>query len=120
MSDMPLTHSDLLHFIGTSRYYRFSKMLLLTDGIKYLCEQTGCFWLVDAITTHLDEIGNEDWFVTIKLLIANSNALLIYEDGNGYEHARQEIGFTDFPLEHMTLYCCWDGSHWVLMLPSEY
>lgn len=44
---------------------------------------------------------------------------MIYDDGNGNEHARQEIPYTDFPLDNITLYACWDGGHWVIMLPSE-
>lgn len=117
---MPLTQNDLIHFTGTTRYYRFSKRLLLTDGLNFLCDHAACYWLVDAISTHLDEIGNEDWFVAIKLIMTSDSAMLIYQDGNGNEHARQEIEFTDFPLEQVTLFGCWDGNHWVLMLPSEY
>jgi hypothetical protein len=45
---------------------------------------------------------------------------MVYEDGNGNEHARQEIPFTDLPLAEQMLYACWDGEHWVIMLPSEY
>jgi hypothetical protein len=29
---------------------------------------------------------------------------MIYENGNDKEHARQEIPYTDFPLESITLY----------------
>jgi hypothetical protein len=45
---------------------------------------------------------------------------MFYEDGNGLEHARQDIPYTDLPLAEITLYACWDGEHWVIMLPSEY
>jgi hypothetical protein len=45
---------------------------------------------------------------------------MLYEDGNGKEHARQEIAYTDFPMQQFQIYACWDGEHWVLMLPSEY
>jgi hypothetical protein len=24
------------------------------------------------------------------------------------------------PLDQISLYACWDGRHWVIMLPSEY
>jgi hypothetical protein len=24
------------------------------------------------------------------------------------------------PLDQISLYACWDGEHWVIMLPSEY
>lgn len=118
---MPLfDFSSLTQFTGTERYYRISRQHLLTDGTKFLAEQAKCFWMMDAIASHLDEIGTEDWFVVVKTTIQNSAALMVYSDGNGNEHARQEIPYTDFPLDEQTIYACWDGEHWVLMLPSEY
>jgi hypothetical protein len=45
---------------------------------------------------------------------------MVYEDGNGHERARHDSSFTDFPLAEQTLCACWDGEHWVIMLPSEY
>jgi hypothetical protein len=45
---------------------------------------------------------------------------MVYEDGNGHEHARQEIAHTDFPLSSIDLYACRYGEHWVIMLDSEY
>jgi hypothetical protein len=43
---------------------------------------------------------------------------MIYGDGNDHEQARPEIAYTDFPLDFITLCACWDGEHWVIMLPS--
>lgn len=112
--------SVLSQFTGTERYYRISRRHLLTDGTKYLAEQASCFWMMDAIFSHLVEIGTKDWFVVVKTTVKDSVALMVYEDGNANEHARQEIPYTDFPLAAQTLYACWDGEYWVLMLPSEY
>jgi hypothetical protein len=52
--------------------------------------------------------------------VSEGRAEMIYEDGNGLEHARQAIPYTDFALSEITLYACWDQEHWVIMLPSEY
>jgi hypothetical protein len=112
--------SQLTKFIGTTGYYRISRRHLLTDGTKYLAEHAECFWMMDAIASHLSEIGNCDWFVQVKVIVKDSQATMIYDDGNGREHARQEIPYTDFPLNKITLYACWDGEHWVILLPSEY
>jgi hypothetical protein len=112
--------ASLTQFTGTDRYYRISKRHLLTDGTKYLAEQAECFWMMDAIASHLAEIGTADWFVVVKTAVKKSKALMIYEDGNGYEHARQEIPHTNLTLAEITLYACWVGEHWVIMLPSEY
>jgi hypothetical protein len=112
--------NQLNQFTGTAKYYRISRRHLLTEGTKYLAEQAACFWLMDAIASHLSEIGTEDWFVLVRMSVVLGSAVMIYEDGNGNEHARQEIPYTDFPMNSITLYACWDGEHWVIMLPSEY
>ena len=118
MSDFDAAH--LAHFTGTERYYRITRRHLLTDGTKYVAEAAGAFWMMDAVASHLMELGTADWFVLVRVKVAESKAVMVYEDGNGHEHARQEIPYTDFPLANFVLYCCWDGEHWVLMLPSEY
>ena len=112
--------SQLAMFTGTERYHRINRKCLLTDGTKYLAEEAGAFWLMDAAACYLIELGTADWFVQIKLTVTGSNAVLTLEDGNGLVRAQQEIPFTDFPISQQTLYACWDGEHWVLMLPSEY
>ena len=112
--------AELAQFTGTASYTRISRRHLLTDGTKYLADQAQCYWLMDAVASHLDEIETQDWFVLIKLELQGTTATLIYEDGNGNEHARQSIGYTDFPMEQIILYACWDSEYWVIMLPSEY
>ena len=112
--------NQLNQFIGTEKYYRISRRHLLTDGTKYLAEAAECFWMMDAIASHLCEIGTADWFVLVRVEVTEGRAVMIYEDGNDREHARQEIPYTDFSLSSITLYACWDGEHWVIMLPSEY
>ena len=111
---------NLKHFTGTERYYRISRRHLLTDGAKYLAELASCFWLMDAIASHLSEMGTNEWFVVIKTQVKRTRAVMVYQDGNGRELARQEIGYTDLPTDHIDLYASWDGDHWVIMLPSEY
>jgi hypothetical protein len=54
------------------------------------------------------------------MTVTGNRATMIYENGNGIEHARQEIPYTDFPMTCITLYACWDQEHWVIMLPGEY
>ena len=112
--------TQLTQFIGTTGYYRISRRHLLSDGTKYLAEEAECFWMMDAIASHLSEIGTDDWFVQIRMTVNGNRATMIYEDGNGSEHARQEIPYTDFPMTSITLYACWDCEQWVIMLPSEY
>jgi hypothetical protein len=52
--------NQLNQFTGMAKYYRISRRHLLTDGTKYLAEQAACFWLMDAIASHLVEIGTAE------------------------------------------------------------
>jgi len=120
LEQLGLDTLTLAQFTGTGAYYRLSRTHLLTDGTKFLAEKSACFWMMDAVASHLSEIGTEDWFVLIRVQVSRGRPIMIYEDGNGGEHARQAIPYTDFALSEITLYACWDQEHWVIMLPSEY
>ncbi len=77
---------------------------MLTDGTHYLAEQVGCYRIMDAVSSHLVEIGTQDWFVVVRIEVEECRAVMRYLDGNGRELARQAIPYTDFPLANLTLY----------------
>lgn len=116
---MAIDPATLAQFTGTEHYYRLSRRCLITDGAKYLADEAGAYWLLDAAASYLLELGTMDWFVLVRLVVSKSTAALTLEDGNGAVRASQQIPYTDFPLPEQVLYACWDGEHWVLMLPSE-
>ncbi len=120
LQQLGLDSGALAQFTGTEKHYRISHRHLLTDGTRYLAEKAACFWMMDAVASHLSEIGTKDWFVLIRVQVTQGRAEMVYEDGNGHELARQEIPYTDFPLKAISLYACWDTVHWVIMLPGEY
>jgi hypothetical protein len=117
---MAFDPSMLSHFTGNEHYYRLNRRCLITDGIKYLADEGGTYWLLDAAASYLLELGISDWFVLVRLVVNHSKAVLTLEDGNGAVHASQQIPFTDFSLAEQVMYACWDRNQWVLMLPSEY
>ena len=111
----------LRQFTGTNQYTRYHSELLLTNGVVYLAEHAHCFWLLDLFASYLNSIdGNQEWFVVLKLNRNGDGALALIEDGNDKIFARQEIEWTDFPLDSITIYGCWSDEHWIVMLPSEY
>ena len=112
--------ADLAQFTGTECYYRLNRKCLLTDGTKYLADAAEAYWLLDAAASYLIELGTADWFVLVRLSVNSNRAELTLEDGNGGIRVRQQIPYTDFPADQQVLYACWDGEHWVIMLPSEY
>lgn len=109
----------LRQFTGTEQYYRITSHHLLTDGTKYLAEEAKCFWLMDAIASHLPKQFH-DYFAVVSLTVKDSSAQLTLDDGNGNIFAQQFIEYTDFPLSELKLYCGFDGEYWAIMLPSEY
>ena len=62
-----LDTSQLAQFTGTQGYYRIGRRHLLTDGSKYLADHAQCYWMMDAIASHLCEIGTADWFVLVRI-----------------------------------------------------
>jgi hypothetical protein len=54
----------------------------------------------------------------VFFVVANCNGFA--SNPRSHEHARQEIANTDFPPGSIEFYACWDGEHWVIMLPGEY
>ena len=121
---MSLTNltSQLQQFTGTSAYYRLYPKVVLTDGAKFLAEEANCFWLMDVYASHLlcAIDGEQESFTCLQMRTKNHHATIVIDDGNGVELAKQEIEFTDFPLPHIKLYACWENTHWVIMLTSEY
>ena len=112
--------ANLAHFTGTERSYRLNRECLITDGAKYLADSAEAYWLLDGTASYLFELGTADWFVLVRLSVKKNRVELTLEDGNGGIRARQQIPYTDFPADQQILYACWDGEHWVIMLPSEY
>lgn len=92
---------------------------MLTDGTKFLAEQAECFWLMDAIASHLTR-AYDDYFAVAFLQVRKSKALLTIDDGNGTLFSKQVIEYTDFPLNEIKLFCCLTEDEWFIMLPSEY
>ncbi len=106
--------TDLNQFTGTENYYRHWMGCVFTDGVQYLAEQAGAYWLIDAVFSYRRREPFQVW--TLKKNDDNSAVLTMQEDSGEPAKVRQTIPFTDFPLERIKLYLI-DG---VLLLTSEY
>ena len=116
--------ANLPNFYGTENYFRLSPVFrnfVLTDGALYLAEQAKCFWLMDAIVSHIGSYKDEV-FVVAKLqrATATNGWVLRLEDGNDGLLVDQLIEFSDFPLDEITLYVIQQDDLWVILLTSEY
>lgn len=110
----------LKQFTGTESYTQYGSQIRLTDGALFLAEQAQAFWLIDLFGNYLVGLKNKEDFVCLKIQTRSNQATVSIEDGSDNVFATQEILYTDFPLSNFTLYACWYGTSWVVMLPSEY
>ncbi len=121
--------ADLPQFSGTESYFNLpypwlKSRFLLTDGAKYLAETAQAFWLMDAIASYQNtkKVASEPFQVWKLTVNDKREAVLICTDGNEHVLARQEIPYTTFPLDEITLYA--EQSDYlggrVVMLTSEY
>jgi len=117
------TKEDLLAglamFTGTETWFRhWSGRFTYTEGLKYLAEAAQAFWLIDLIASWAPHarLRRED-FIAWKLIVrTDRTATITADDGNGRVLITQDIPFTDFPLDEITLHL----TDHVLLLPSEY
>jgi len=112
-----LTINELRQFSGTEYWYKHLSGYLYTDGVLYVAQEGGAFWLIDKIlfTTRaknsLQEFGA--WKFEVN---EDKSAILVCEDGNYHELYREKIEWTDFPLNKIELWF----ENGVLILPSEH
>lgn len=117
----------LPNFYGTEAYHQWSPLFrnfVLTDGAKYIAEECGAYWLMDAIASHFPSYRDEE-FAVVELMKFDSGWNLQIEDGNGDTLAEQFIEFSDFPLDEITFYVVpqeleYGKSLRVILLTSEY
>ena len=118
--------AELRQFCGTENWYRhpLNPRLVYTDGVQYLAEKAGAYWLIDVVASvqhtepQLARHSFQSWKLTVDA--EKATGLVACTDGNNTALYSQRIEYTDFPLPEIKLYCCADGKRHVLMLTSEY
>nr|WP_148283299.1 DUF6876 family protein [Reyranella massiliensis] len=90
----------------------------------FLANAAGAHWLTDSIASYLvHELVLVEPFQVWKLKVdtASRQGELATTDGNSSTPiVTQILDYTDFPFGEIVVWLVSDGSHWVLMLPSEY
>ena len=111
----------LVQFTGTENYYRhtLNPKVVFTDGVKYLAETGGAYWLLDVIAIaqqHEPKVRGHAFQVCELTVNADHTGKIVCEDGNGNTVHRQDLEFTDFPLPDIEI---WFQNN-TIFLPSEY
>lgn len=119
--DNHLTPADLARFTGSETFYRhmLNRRCVYTEGVQFLAENAGCYWLVDEIIlvqpyeAALQRHEYQAWRLVVH---DDRSATLTCTDGNDVVLYTKRIVWTDFPLTELDLWL----HHGTLMLPSEY
>lgn len=124
MSDRKLP--DLSQFSGSETMYRhaFQKKLIYTEGVKYLAEEVGAYWLIDLVASHLHAMlkkAPDEHFTHWELRLDDKHGCTVSAkaDSDTEPYVEQYVEFTDFP-EDFDFYVVLDSAGWVMMLKSEY
>lgn len=110
---------ELAQFSGTYQYYKhYVPNVKYTDAVQYVAEECGAYWLIDVVASYqTTKFRNTHEFQVWKLqTFPSGKGVVICEDGNENEILRQEIRFTDFPLQEMTFFC----ANGVIYHPNEH
>jgi len=117
--------NGLGNFYGSEGYHRVTIIpgLVATDGVAWLAQNAGCFWLIDEIALanrfNAKVKAEEMQFWTLK--VTGSSAVLTCDHDEGQTVYRKKIEFTDFPLPEIRIWVgIGDETTRVAMLPSEY
>lgn len=114
--------ADLPYFTGTTGYHRWSILFpqRLTDGAKYIAEECGAYWLMDAIASYQRKLTqNEElayfqlWELTVK---DNVGVLTCRADSDKPAIVTQKFKYTAFPLPSIKFYV----ENGIILLPSEH
>jgi len=114
---------ELHGFYGTEKYHKYNMFSssVMTDGVKYLADQAGLYWLLDVIDSYKAAYTHEEFLCTTLTVDEHSGATVTITDGNERVFADQKIPFTDCILQEVKLFSgVATGGAWVHMLPSEY
>jgi len=110
----------LRQFTGGDTIYKHWLGITYTEGVKWLADKAGAFWLIDAIASWQVEARKDamlrdfQMWVLMVNLDTHSAALSCCRDA-GDVAFMQEIEWTDFPLKEIKFYL----ENNVLCLPQE-
>jgi hypothetical protein len=137
MTKLATLHTDLCHFTGTEAYHRISPFSrhVCTDGVNFLRLHGDCFWLPEAIASHLPtpeqclrKYGEKFAYFHIWTLTPKDGGAILEARADTHDRVliRQKIEYTDFPFDNgepFKLYVAPQqvGNRvvYVVMLPSE-
>jgi len=118
--DRAQIEAQLPYFTGTDNWYKHQSGLLYTDGVKFIADHAGAYWLIDLIASYQKRCRKDRMLRQFQIWILgverdyHRGCVSCLRDTDNLAF-QQTIPFTDFPLPEITFYL----ENEVLCLPSE-
>lgn len=108
-------------FTGSQVLFKHWFGFRYTQGVKYIADEAGAYWLIDAICSHqkktlLNKCPNLKEFQIWRLEVKDNSGLLICEEDTDQPVLSQKIPYTDFPLEEIKFFLI----DKIILLPGEH
>jgi len=121
MTTKTFSRAELRNYTGTENWYRHqvARQVLYTDGVRYVAESAGAYWLIDEIAlaqVWVPAVAAEEFQHWTLAVASNNTATLVCDNGNDNVVFTKKIEYTDFPAEGVNLYV----ANNTIMVPSEY
>jgi hypothetical protein len=108
--------NELDNFYGTESYHRYSPLFryfILTDGALFLAKECEAFWLIDTIASNQihPKLRKHEYFNEAiqcwKLTVNKDKTARLICDIDEEIILLEDIPYTDFPLNEITLLVGW-------------
>jgi len=124
--DANTLRDQLSQFTGSTTFtrHRLLRGMCMTEGVVWLADHVGAHWWTDVVASYQHEPHvSAQHFQAWRLCVDTHTraGVVIMMDGNtDVPLVQQQIDYTDFPLDDITLWLIAQGDYLILMLPSEY
>lgn len=112
---------------GSDKFYAYTlgttRVGVFTDGVKYVADKCGAYWLIDVIMSYQTKEFKEKNPFQVWILTSDGceGAKAVCEDGNENHVLSQNIEYSDFPFDEVKngKMAMWFADD-TLLLPCEY
>ena len=110
--------NDSLHEFsgGSENLYKYNFGLVITEGVRSLCETFSCWWVADIIASYQPQLKQEEFQVWTLTKHSDNSATVKCTDGNDKVLKTQKIPWTDFSADECTVWV----EYGTALLPVEH
>jgi len=106
----------LTGFTGTENWYKHWLGFKYTDGVKYMADVSGSYWLLDVVGSYQPQLSRAEFQIWRMQSKDGKGKVDVREDSDLASLVSQDIEFTDFPEGTFEMYF----TDRTLLLKGEY